>query len=52
MAKKKLTLSVEEDMIKVAKKKAVDQDTSVSEQVERYLREWAKDPSPNENEST
>ena len=49
MAKKKLTLSVEEAVIKGAKKKAIDQGTSVSEQVERHLREWAKDPPPEKN---
>jgi len=47
MAKKKLTLSVEEKVIKAAKKKAVDADTSLSAEVERYLEKWAKgDPPP------
>jgi predicted HicB family RNase H-like nuclease len=51
MAKKKLTLTIEEKVIKAAKKKAVDADTSLSAEVERHLEEWAKDPPP-ENAST
>ena len=42
MAKKKLTLSITEKVIKAAKKKAVDEDISVSEEVEKHLRKWAK----------
>jgi len=47
MAKKKLTLTIEEKVIKAAKKRAVDKDTSVSAEVERHLEKWAKgDPPP------
>jgi hypothetical protein len=44
--KKKLNLTIDEDVTKAAKKKAIDEDTSISEVVEMYLREWAKDPPP------
>ena len=47
--KKKLSLTIDEDVIKAAKKKAVDVDTSVSAEVERYLKEWAKDPLPDKS---
>ena len=46
MAKKKLTLSVEEKVIKAAKKKAIDADTSVSAEVQKHLEEWAAAPPP------
>ena len=52
MAKKKLTLSIEEKVIKAAKKKAVDADTSLSAEVERHLAKWAAEDPPPENEST
>jgi predicted HicB family RNase H-like nuclease len=42
--KKRLNLTIDEDVIKAAKKKAIDEDTSISEVVEKSLREWAKDP--------
>jgi hypothetical protein len=42
--KKKLNLTIDEDVIKAAKKKAIDEDTSVSEEVERHLREWTEGP--------
>ena len=50
--KKKLNLTIDEDVIKAAKKKAIDEDTSVSEEVERHLREWAKDPPVEEEQET
>ena len=47
--KKKLTLSVDERLIKVAKKKAVDHDCSVSELFEYFIRATQKDRSIIEN---
>lgn len=43
MAKKKLTLSVNEKVIKTAKKKALDYDCSVSELFEYFIRATQKD---------
>jgi len=47
--KKKLNLTIDEDVIKAAKKKAVDADTSVSAEVQRYLSQWVKDPLPDKS---
>lgn len=47
--KKRLSLTVDSDITKKAKKKAVDEETSVSAEVERHLREWVKDPPPSED---
>lgn len=41
--KKKLTLSVEEKVIKTAKKKALDCDCSVSELFEHFIKATQKD---------
>lgn len=38
-ARKKLNLTIDEDVIKAAKKKAVDADISILAEVERYLKE-------------
>lgn len=40
MAKRKLSLSIEEAVIKAAKIRAIQEGTSVSAQVERMLRLW------------
>ena len=47
--KRKLTLSVDERLIKVAKKKAVHDDCSVSELFEYFIRATQKDRSIIEN---
>lgn len=47
--KKKLTLSVDEKLIKVAKKKALDNDCSVSELFEYFIRTTQKDKKIIEN---
>lgn len=43
MTKKKLTLSVEEKVVKTAKKKALDYDCSVSELFEHFIKATQKD---------
>jgi len=50
--KKKLSLTVDDELIKKAKKKAVDEDTSISAEVEKHLRQWVEDDPPPESEST
>lgn len=40
-AKKKLSLTVDEKVIKGAKHKAIEEGTSISAEVERHLRQWA-----------
>ena len=53
MAKKKrLNLTLDPDVIKAAKKKAIDVGTTVSEEVEKRLRQWIEGDPPPENEST
>lgn len=47
--KKKLTLSVDEKLIKVAKKKALDNDCSVSELFEYFIKATQKDKKIIEN---
>lgn len=47
--KKKLTLSIDEKLIKVAKKKALDNDLSVSELFEIFVRATQKDKKMIEN---
>ena len=42
MTKKKLTLSIEEKVIKTAKKKALDYDCSVSELFEHFIKATQK----------
>jgi hypothetical protein len=42
MSKVKLTLSVPEDIVKSAKKTAVDEDVDVSAVVAVFLDEWSK----------
>lgn len=46
MAKKRLTIRIEEQVIKDAKVAAVRRDTSLSKTIEAYLREWAKPKQP------
>lgn len=41
--KKKLTLSIDEKLIKTAKKKALDNDMSVSELFEAFIKATTKD---------
>lgn len=50
--KKKLTLSVDDKLIKVAKKKALDNDLSVSELFELFVRATQKDKKLIENLSS
>jgi predicted HicB family RNase H-like nuclease len=42
MAKKKLTLSIDPELIKKAKIKAIEQGVSLSEKVAEVLEEWVK----------
>ena len=49
MAKKKLTLSVDEKIIKSAKKKALDSDCSVSELFEYFIKATQKNKKILEN---
>lgn len=40
-AKRKINLSIDEDVIKAAKHRAIEDGTSISAEVEKYLRGWA-----------
>lgn len=46
MRKARLTLSIDPEVKKAAQKKAIDQEVTVSEVVEAYLREWTKGKAP------
>jgi len=49
MAKKKLTLSIDPELIKKAKIKAIEQGISLSEKVAQMFEEWVL-PEPTEEE--
>lgn len=46
MAKVKLSLTIDPEVVKAAKHKAIEKGTSVSAEVERYLRKWIEEDSP------
>jgi len=47
MAKRKrLNLTLDPEVIKAAKKKAIDKETTISEEVEKHLRRWIEDDPP------
>lgn len=39
-AKRKINLTIDEDVIRAAKHKAIEEQTSISAEVEEFLRRW------------
>lgn len=51
MAKKKVTLSIDPEIIKAVKRTAITLDTTVSEVAEKLFREWLQEVAPEELET-
>lgn len=45
-AKRKINLTIDQDVIRAAKHRAIEDGTSISAEVEKYLRRWADDEGP------